>query len=74
MRWLIVKEDYERAAFALRNLQGLAGRHSAFSAARARILSDIVTAACQGPGAILKGTYGPYVRQALWDALFPARP
>lgn len=74
VRWLIVKEDYERAAFTLRNLHGLAGRHSAFSAARARILSDIVTAACQGPGAILKGTYGPYVRQALWDALFPARP
>lgn len=74
VRWLIVKEDYERAAFTLRNLHGLAGRHSAFSAAQARILSDIVTAACQGPGAILKGTYGPYVRQALWDALFPARP
>lgn len=74
VRWLIVKEDYERAAFTLRNLHGLAGRHSAFSAARARILSDIVTAACQGPGAMLKGTYGPYVRQALWDALFPARP
>ena len=74
VRWLIVKEDYGRAAFTLRNLHGLAGRHSAFSPARARILSDIVTAACQGPGAVLKGTYGPYVRQALWDALFPARP
>ena len=74
VRWLIVKEDYGRAAFTLRNLQGLAGRRSAFSPARARILSDIVTAACQGPGTALQGTYAPYIRQVLWDILFPARP
>lgn len=73
VRWLIVKEDYGRAAFTLRNLHGLAGRQSAFSSARARILSDIVTAACQGPGTALKGNYSPYVRQVLWDVLFPAR-
>ena len=73
VRWLIVKEDYDRAAFQLRDLHGLAGRKSAFSPARARILSDIVTAALHGPGAALKGTYGPYVRQVLWDVLFPEK-
>ncbi|MCF0151815.1 MAG: hypothetical protein MSS75_02070 [Megasphaera sp.] len=73
VRWLIVKEDYDRAAFQLRELHGLAGRNSAFSPARARILSDIVTAARHGPGAALRGAYGPYVRQVLWKALFPAR-
>lgn len=73
VRWLIVKEDYDRAAFQLRDLHGLAGRKSAFSPARARILSDIVTAALYGPGAALKGTYGPYVRQVLWDVLFPEK-
>ncbi|WP_298589371.1 hypothetical protein [uncultured Megasphaera sp.] len=74
VRWLIVKEDYGRAAFMLQNLHGLAGRKSAFSPARARILSDIVTVACQGPETSLQGTYGPYVRQVLWDVLFPVRP
>lgn len=73
VRWLIVKEDYDRAAFQLRDLHGLAGRKSAFSPARARILSDIVTTALHGPGAALKGTYGPYVRQVLWDVLFSGK-
>lgn len=72
VRWLIVKEDYDRAGFMLSHLEGLAGRKSAFSPARARILSDIVAAACQGPGTVLQGTYGPYVRQVLWHVLFPA--
>ena len=69
VRWLIVKEDYEKACFTLRHLEGLAGRKSEFTPARRRILEDIVSAACDGPQAPLQGTYSPYVRRALQMAV-----
>lgn len=68
VRWLIVKEDYERARFTLRHLEGLAGRKSEFTPSRRRILEDIVSVASDGPQAPLQGSYSPYLRRALQRA------